>query len=114
MEEASHYVGLGKNILWLGQDAPGGQFKYKLHGLPKDKGRREWPHDDRPELQLPPKHRNRRLPEIIDFMGAEITDEDDFQKDRARSWNNVFGMEDPGLPAADLEKVPEFEKKIRA
>lgn len=42
MEEVPYHVDLGKNILWLGQDAPGGQFKYKLHGLSKDKGRREW------------------------------------------------------------------------
>ena len=42
MEEVAHHVDLGKNILWLGQDAPGGQPKYKLHRIPKDKGREEW------------------------------------------------------------------------
>ena len=43
MEEVPHRVDLGRNILWHFQDAPGGQFKFKLHGLAIDKGRREWP-----------------------------------------------------------------------
>ena len=42
-------------------------------------------------------------------MVAEITDEDDFQKDCARARKKVFGREDPKLQTADLEKVPEFE-----
>ena len=56
-------------------------------------------------------------------MVVEITDEDDFLKDCARAWK-VFGREPAGLPligrgdpelqAADPERIPEFEKKIRA
>ena len=56
-------------------------------------------------------------------MVVEITDEVDFLKDCARAWK-VFGRESAGLPligrgdpelqAADLERIPEFEKKIRA
>jgi hypothetical protein len=33
MEEVSHHVDLQQNILWLGQTAAGGRFKYFLNGL---------------------------------------------------------------------------------
>ena len=47
-------------------------------------------------------------------MVAEITDEADFQQDCSRVWRKVFGKDrDSELQAADLEKVPEFERKIR-
>ena len=43
MEVVPHRVDLGRNILRQSKDTPGRQFKFKLHGLPKDKGRRDWP-----------------------------------------------------------------------
>lgn len=42
MGEVPHHVDLSRNILWLGQDTPGSQFKYKLTGLRKDTGWQEW------------------------------------------------------------------------
>ena len=48
-------------------------------------------------------------------MAAEITDEVDFQKDCSKTWRKELGKEpESQLQAADLEKIPEFEKKIRA
>ena len=59
------------------------------------------------------------LPEIAEFMVAEITDKSTFQHDCARTWQRVFSKDMPGgsrseLQAADLDKVPDFERKVRA
>ena len=112
MEEVPHRVDLGKNILRLGQDVPGGQFKFKLHGLPKDKGCQEWPDlGNTPHSTATPPRKQSRLPEIVDFMVAEITDEADFQKDCSKTWQKVFGKEpESQLQAADLEKIPRSEE----
>ena len=48
-------------------------------------------------------------------MVAEITNEADFQEDCSKTWRKVFGREpESQLQAADLEKIAEFEKRIRA
>lgn len=52
------------------------------------------------------------LPEIVDVMVAEITNEDDFQKDCSKAWRKVFCKE-PELQAANLQCVPEFEMRTR-
>ena len=58
---------------------------------------------------------NRQLPEIADFMVAEIADEATYQDGCARTWRRVFGKDrNVALQAADLEKMPEFERRIRA
>ena len=50
-------------------------------------------------------------------MVAEIADEATYQQDCARIWQHVFGKDVPvgaELQATDLDKVPEFERQIRA
>ena len=48
-------------------------------------------------------------------MVAEIADEAIYQDDCARTWRRVFGIDrNAELQAADLEKMPEFERRIRA
>jgi hypothetical protein len=41
MEEVGHHVNLQRNILWLGQTAPGGRFKHRLDGLARNEGGRK-------------------------------------------------------------------------
>lgn len=50
---------------------------------------------------------------------TETADESTYQQDCARTWRRVFGKDMPvgsesELQAADLDKVPDFERKIRA
>ena len=48
-------------------------------------------------------------------MVAGIKDEATYQDNCARTWRRVFGRDrNMGLQAADLQKMPEFEKRIRA
>ena len=42
MKEVPHHVDLGKNILCLGQDTLGGQFKHQLVSFLRGTGRQEW------------------------------------------------------------------------
>ena len=119
MEEVPHHVDLQKNVLWLGQDTAGGKFRNRLAGLPKDAGRKDWQPEAlsyQAEHTGPSKRRfNRQLPEIANFMVAEITDEATYQDDCARTWQRVFGKDcNAELQEADLEKMPEFERRIRA
>ena len=118
MEEVPHHVDLNRNILWLGQDLPDCKFKYRLAGLPRGVGRQEcqalaYSIDNSAKTTTT----SRQLPEIAEFMVAEITDEATYQQDCARTWQRVFGKDVPigaELLATDVDKVPEFERKIRA
>ena len=111
----------------LGQDGSGGKLKHQLDGLPRGEGR--WDRQAPPylaeatgmpeALQSGPsaRHHGKRLPEIADPTVAEIADEETYQDDCARTRCKVFDKDkDQGseLQAADLEKVPRFERRIRA
>ena len=98
-----HHADPNKNVLWLGQDAPDSRSKYRLSGLPKDEGRREWralpcsASESPPETTVAPESGHgldsktatpaktrcsgELLPEIADLMVAEITDEATYQED---------------------------------
>ena len=41
MEEVPHHVDLNRNVLWLGQNAPGVKTRYRLAGLSKGEGRQD-------------------------------------------------------------------------
>ena len=77
MEEVPHHVDLNRNILsgWLGQDSPGSKFRYRLVGLPRDRVCQGH--------QIPPSTKCHQLPEITEFMVAEITNKATYQQDCA-------------------------------
>ena len=84
MEEVPHHVDLNRNILWLGQDLPDCKFKYHLAGLPQGIGRQEsqalaYSIDNSAKITTT----SRQLPEIAEFMVAEITDEATYQQNCA-------------------------------
>ena len=117
-EEVSHRVDLNRDILWLGQNSPGSKFKYRLAGLSRGMGRQGCQAlTYSADTIAKPTTKCRQLPEIAEFMVAEIADEATYQQDCARIWQHVFGKGVPvgaELQATDLDKVPEFERKIRA
>ena len=126
MEEVPHHVDLNRNILWLGQDSPGSKFRYRLVGLPRDRARQghQIPANstnsliglDSTDTPTKPSTKCHQLPEITEFMVAEITDEATYQQDCAHTWRHIFGKEVPigsELKAIDLDKISKFEHKIR-
>ena len=118
MEEVPHHVDLNRNILWLEQNLLDCKFKYRLAGLPQGIGRQECQALAFSIVNFAKTTTtSRQLPEIAEFMVAEITDEVTYQQDCAHKWQQVFDKDVPigsELQATELNKVLEFENKIRA
>jgi hypothetical protein len=142
MEEVGHHVDLQRNILWLGQTAPGGWFKHRLDGLARNEGGRRSEGTTMAALAKPvsmvseetanmedldgdlaataPQYEKlmtamaQRFPEILETVVTEIVDKVTFQLDCTMLWAQVISSEAEITGDDTAPKILELERHICA